>query len=245
MPLSSTARTAETQARQCHCALDCVEPPEHIYLLLQVTLSSPFFIPNHSQRRTTSQPTNYQPFTISNHQSTHQPQTKMGPSITSQLLTLSRAALCPMSIKGAIIRFLLAILSWAIFLHLAYHADPDNMLPPEVTTKLDRGELFFTATLLSVETALIFLKWNFILLSHLYIWAMLDAALLCILKLSGRKSDIPPRWVTQWVTPSAAGFRALLVYLYPGLTEMMDEVRRGVEGPVYMGEHEGHCSMRG
>ncbi|MDI1487944.1 MAG: hypothetical protein OHK93_007218 [Ramalina farinacea] len=169
----------------------------------------------------------------------------MGLSITSQVLTLSRAALCPMSIKGAIIRFLLSILAWAIFLHLAYHSDPDNMLPPEVTTKLDHGELFFTATLLSVETALLFLQWNFFLLSHLYIWATSDAALLCILKLFGRKSDVPPSWVTRWVTPAAAWFRAVLVYLYPGLTEMMDETRRGVEGPVDMGEHEGHCSMRG
>ena len=150
-----------------------------------------------------------------------------------------------MSIKGAIVRVLLSTLAWAIYLHLAYYADPDNLLIPEVTTKLDRGELFFTATLLSVETALLFLKWNLLLLSQLYIWATLDAVLFCILKLFGRKSDVPPGWVTQWVTPSAARFRAVLVYLYPGLTEMMDETRRGVERPVYMDEHEGHCSMRG
>ena len=176
----------------------------------------------------------------------------MAPSSKSRLPAIYRAALWPQSVFGSLFLFL----SWATYIYATYYPSdntffswatypytayiPSGNIPtPDVTNGVDLDDLFLVA----VSTALLLVKWNVIDFLYLYHLAVSDAALLYILKkMSGRKSDTPPRWVTRWVTPFAALFRAIFICLYPGLTEMMEEVRRDVKGPV--GEHQGRRSIR-
>lgn len=149
------------------------------------------------------------PFTTSDHQSTHQGQTKMGPSLTSQLLAVSRAAFCTFLIQWTIICGLL----------LALKPDPyeDYYVRSDVITEQTFGEFFHTAVYLSKATALLLLAWNLTLFSCLYILAVLDAALFHILKLFGRKSDISVTGVTQKVTSFVAWYSGITRKLGLGL----------------------------